>query len=181
MHHWFGLNHLIRWVHYEPLNSLKMRVRCRISIVFLSISLYCAFRDTLVVFIYLCVQNWAHLREKSIDLALLWLLLPPANEVWGKVIFLHLFVILFTGGGMHGQWGGWGMCMVGGVHAGGGACVARGVCMPCTPHAAWYHEIRSVNERAVRILLECILVRTVVPLPYEKLFVVVQIEAFVCQ
>ena len=27
-------------------------------------------------------------------------LLPPANEVWGKVIFLHLFVILFTGGGM---------------------------------------------------------------------------------
>ena len=27
------------------------------------------------------------------------LLLAPANEVWGKVIFLHLFVILFTGGG----------------------------------------------------------------------------------
>ena len=26
------------------------------------------------------------------------LLLPPANEVWGKVIFLHLSVILFTGG-----------------------------------------------------------------------------------
>ena len=25
-------------------------------------------------------------------------LLPPANEVWGKVIFLRLFVILFTGG-----------------------------------------------------------------------------------
>ena len=24
--------------------------------------------------------------------------LPPANEVWGKVIFQHLFVILFTGG-----------------------------------------------------------------------------------
>ena len=24
--------------------------------------------------------------------------LPPANEVWGKVIFLHLFVILFIGG-----------------------------------------------------------------------------------
>ena len=24
--------------------------------------------------------------------------LPPANEVWGKVIFLHLSVILFTGG-----------------------------------------------------------------------------------
>ena len=26
-------------------------------------------------------------------------LLPRANEVWGKVIFLHLSVILFTGGG----------------------------------------------------------------------------------
>ena len=25
-------------------------------------------------------------------------LLPPANEVWGKVIFLHLFVIVFMGG-----------------------------------------------------------------------------------
>ena len=24
-------------------------------------------------------------------------LLPPANEVWGKVIFSHLFFILFTG------------------------------------------------------------------------------------
>ena len=27
------------------------------------------------------------------------ILLLPTNEVWGKVIFLHLFVILFTGGG----------------------------------------------------------------------------------
>ena len=26
------------------------------------------------------------------------ILLQPANEVWGKVILLHLFVILFTGG-----------------------------------------------------------------------------------
>ena len=29
------------------------------------------------------------------------ILLPPANEVWGKVIFLHLSVILFTGGSYH--------------------------------------------------------------------------------
>ena len=28
---------------------------------------------------------------------MLWLL-PSVNEVWGKVMFLHLFVILFTGG-----------------------------------------------------------------------------------
>ena len=31
-------------------------------------------------------------------------LLPPANEVWGKVIFLHQFVILFTGGGVPGRY-----------------------------------------------------------------------------
>ena len=50
------------------------------------------------------------------------LLLPPANEVWGKVIFLHLSVILFIGGGIpaclaglqgglqaHTQGGGWGV------------------------------------------------------------------------
>ena len=33
--------------------------------------------------------------------------LPPANEFWGKVIFLHLSVILFTGGcypSMHCRW-----------------------------------------------------------------------------
>ena len=29
--------------------------------------------------------------------------LPPANKVWGKVIFLHLSVILFTGWGVSGQ------------------------------------------------------------------------------
>ena len=34
-------------------------------------------------------------------------LLPPANEVCGKVIFLHVCVILSTGG----------PCMVAGVHA----------------------------------------------------------------
>ena len=39
--------------------------------------------------------------------------LPPAKEVWGKVMFLHLCVILFTGGGRSVQppcrqtWGGW--------------------------------------------------------------------------
>ena len=37
-------------------------------------------------------------------------LLPPANEVWGKVIFLHQFVILFTGGAC--MVAPWGACMV---------------------------------------------------------------------
>ena len=34
-------------------------------------------------------RNWQQIRE----------FLPPTNKVWGKVIFLHLSVILFTGGG----------------------------------------------------------------------------------
>ena len=40
--------------------------------------------------------------------------LPPANEVWGKVIFLHLCVILFTGRG------GWLPSMYHGSHDQGG-------------------------------------------------------------
>ena len=55
--------------------------------------------------------------------------LPPANEVWGKVIFLHLSVILFTGG-----------------------CVFPYADTPY-PRILW----DTVNKRAVRILLECIL------------------------
>ena len=72
------------------------------------------------------------------------LLLPPANEVWGKVIFLHQFVILFKGGVC-----GWqgacvakgGMCGErvvrgkGGVRGEGCVCGEGGVCMVCTtPH-----------------------------------------------
>ena len=91
-------------------------------------------------------------------------------------------------GGMHGKGGdtwqrglGWGACMVKGGHAWWrGACMVRGVCVAkggcawqrggvvkegdmcgeggcvvCTPPL---YEIRPVNARAVRILLECILV-----------------------
>ena len=39
------------------------------------------------------------------------MLLPPANEVWGKVIFLHVCVILSMGGDMRGYQG---ACMVAG-------------------------------------------------------------------
>ena len=71
-------------------------------------------------------------------------LLPPANEVWGKIIFLHLSVILFTWGG-GGEGGG---CLVpGGVWSwvcllrGGGVPVPRGVpapggCLVETPQMA---------------------------------------------
>ena len=59
--------------------------------------------------------------------------LPLANEVWGKVMFLHLSVILFREGGV---------CILG-----------EGVGQ--TP--SWILS-DTVNERAVRILLEYILV-----------------------
>ena len=78
---------------------------------------------------------------------------------WGKVIFSQASVILLTGGVRGG-----GMCMV-----------ARGVCMVAPVGGvrgffgghAWFfpgggmHRIRqdTVNERAVHILLECILVK----------------------
>ena len=42
--------------------------------------------------------------------------LPPANEVWGKVIFLHLCVILFTGRGV-----GFPACITG--HMTKGVCI----------------------------------------------------------
>ena len=57
-------------------------------------------------------------------------LLPPANEVCGKVMFLQVSVILFTGGGVPSP----------------GGCLLEAP-LP-----------RRLLLRAVRILLECILV-----------------------
>ena len=48
--------------------------------------------------------------------------LSPANEVWGKVIFLHKFVILFTGGGQSGP----GCLVPGRVPAPRGGCLVQG-------------------------------------------------------
>ena len=66
-------------------------------------------------------------------------LLPPANEVWGNVIFLHQFVILFTGGacvvapgGVHGCSGGRAWFYLGGhawFYSGGMCGFIRGACM----------------------------------------------------
>ena len=65
--------------------------------------------------------------------------LPPANEVWGKVIFLHVCVILWLrgvrgcgGGGMRGCQG---ACMVVGGHM-----WLPGMCLR-------YDEIRSMSGR----------------------------------
>ena len=58
-------------------------------------------------------------------------------------------------GGLHGR----GACMAGGMHGreGRGACMAgKGVYM--AGGHAWQILRDTVNERAVRILLECILV-----------------------
>ena len=84
---------------------------------------------------------------------------PPANEGWGKVIFLHLFVILFTGV-VHGPGGGaWsrGVC----AWSGRGCMVPGGCLVP----GGWSggrgpgrDPPRRLLLRAVRILLECILV-----------------------
>ena len=102
-------------------------------------------------------------------------LLLPANKVCKGHVFTG--VCLSTGGmhggGMHGRRACMGVCMAGGMHGRGlvwqggicdrgslcgrGACMA-GVCMPCTP---WQILWDTVNERAVRILLECILVLVV--------------------
>ena len=105
--------------------------------------------------------------------------LPPANEVWGKVIFL-LYVILFTGGGgipaclsgferglqAHTQGRSWGVWLGGlqahtqrgspGQHPGGspgphpGGCVSQ-YALRRTPRPL------GLLPRAARILLECIL------------------------
>ena len=98
-------------------------------------------------------------------------LLPPANEVWGMVIFLHLFVILFTGGGAcvvaqagacvvapgGCAWLLWGACVV----ARGRAWLLQGACMVARGGGHAWDTMRygdTVNQRAVCILLECILV-----------------------
>ena len=110
-----------------------------------------------------------------IFLSSLLLFLPPANEVCEGYVFTG--VGLSTGrGGMHGR--GLGACMAGGMHGGGfahgggGACMAgdmcgrgcawqgdmhgRGACMACVAPQKILWD--TVNERAVHILLECILV-----------------------
>ena len=62
--------------------------------------------------------------------------LPPANEVWGKVIFLHQFVILLTGGGH--AWLLPGGCMV--APWGARVVLFGGVCMVLFGGHAWFYS-----------------------------------------
>ena len=93
--------------------------------------------------------------------------LPSANEVWGRVIFLHLSVILFTGG-VPGQVHPPGRYPPGQVHPPGSQYTPwqvppPGKYTPWQVHPLGRYPPNSacwvmVNKRAVRILLECILV-----------------------
>ena len=75
------------------------------------------------------------------------LLLPPANEVWGKVMFLQASVILSTGR--------WGKIYI----QRGRVCIQEGICIQGVGGKTPQWILRdTVNERTVRILLECILV-----------------------
>ena len=97
-------------------------------------------------------------------------LLPPANKVWDKVMFSQVFSV-HMGGGLASQyasqvtwsrieiyiWGGWGV-IPGGLPPGGftsrGSASGEGSWADFPPQDTW----DTVNMRAVRILLECILV-----------------------
>ena len=111
-----------------------------------------------------------------------WCACPGGVHAWGACVAggMHGWEVCMPGGhawlggvcvprGVHGwgacmalgdmcAWGrmcNWGACMAGGHAWPWGVCMAGG--MPCTPPAQ-YHKIWLVNERVVRILLECILV-----------------------
>ena len=105
-------------------------------------------------------------------------LLPPANEVCEGYVFTgvchsvhggacvvapgggtwllpggHVWLLL---GGMHGYSGGCAWLLWGGMHG----CSGGGMC-GCSGGHAWFFQLDTVNERAVRILLECILVQSI--------------------
>ena len=90
---------------------------------------------------------------------------------FAKVMFLQVSVCPQRGACVAGGHAWWGVCMVGGMHGRGEVCVAGGACMAggCAWQGghAWQGGMRgrgvrdTFNERAVRILLECILVKCI--------------------
>ena len=115
-----------------------MKLRCLISIVLKITSLYCTFRDTAFRTLCLCqgyLRRWLY-----------WLfpLLPPANEVWGKVIFSQMCVIPSvhrTERGLYPEG-----CLHLGVSASRGVCMqGHGSADP--PSTFGYYRIRSTSGR----------------------------------
>ena len=84
------------------------------------------------------------------------LFLPPANEVWGKVMFLHVSVILSPeGGGLHPE----GVCIQGRLPTGGFASVGSASREGVYIWGEWADPPPpELEKRAVHILLECFLV-----------------------
>ena len=88
-----------------------------------------------------------NLKSKGLTISVF---LQPANEVWGKVMFLHLSVSHSVHRGLpRGCLHPGDVCIQEGLPPGGG-----GLDRP----SEWILR-DTVNERAVRILLECILLR----------------------
>ena len=89
-------------------------------------------------------------------------LLPLANEVWGKVMFLQLCVILFTGGlaSQHASqvtWPGWsassGVVRIqGGLHP-GEFCILRVCIQGGVGQTPEHYRIRSISRRYAFLLL----------------------------
>ena len=88
--------------------------------------------------------------------------LPPENEVWGKVMFSQVFFCPQGGSASRGSASGRGDCIQeGGLHLGGGLHPEGGLHLGGlgrTPPTRPPILRDTVNERAVRSLLECILV-----------------------
>ena len=76
----------------------------------------------------------------------------------GKVMFLHLSVILFTGGGVSV----WGVSIQGSLWLQGGVSDCRGSLLG--------RYLPYSKERAVRILLECILVWLMSAISWQKIY-----------
>ena len=97
---------------------------------------------------------------------------PPANKVWGKVVFSQASVIP----SVHGMVGG--VCIYGesasreGLHPGWVCIGGGGKDRPPPPHRILQD---TVNERAVRIILECILVCRVLSEPIKTASVRLQL------
>ena len=85
------------------------------------------------------------------DVILGFIYLPSANEIWGKVMFLHGYIILFTGEGLYPGGLPPGRVCLQGESASEGAVSAS-------------YQNPPARKRAVRILLECFLVAAKLPL-----------------